>query len=121
MKTKHQQEPEVIEPEVMPPDPERKSNRSRGQTDWVKKKITVIGIGFFLDALDFLTSGLIGIRFGFIAGFIAAFFLFSLMKIDLKRRILYSLGAGIYCWIPGTEVIPLGTILGALFELKRKN
>ena len=119
MNTKHQKEPEVIEPEVLPPDPKGNSNKSREQSDWLKRRITVIGIGLFLDTLDFLTFGPIGIRIGFLAGFIAAFILFSLLKIDLKRRILYSLGAGIYCLIPGTERIPLGTVLGALFGLRK--
>jgi hypothetical protein len=75
-------------------------------------------IGLLLDMLDFLTRGTLGIRFGLPLGFAAALVLFTLAGIPLRRRILYSIAAGTYCLIPGTERFPLGTALGALLRLR---
>jgi len=118
MKSGAGEEPEVLEPEVLPPDPGRQQKKTGDQPSWINERIKAIGIGLVLDALDLVTLGPSGL-IGFLIGFLTTFYLFGLMKIDLQRRILYSVGAGIYCLIPGTERIPLGTILGTLFGLKR--
>jgi hypothetical protein len=111
-------EPEVLEPEVLPPEPGNSKKGPENRSTWINDRIKAIGIGLALDALDLITLGPSGL-IGFLIGFIVTFYLLGLMKIDLQRRILYSVGAGIYCLIPGTERIPLGTILGTLFGLKR--
>ena len=110
---------EVLEPEVLPPDPGKARQRGRRQTKWVDERIRAIGMGLLLDALDLMTWGPSG-WIGLLIGFTASFYLLGLMKIEMQRRILYSIGAAIYCFIPGTGRIPLGTILGAVFGLKRR-
>ena len=75
-------------------------------------------IGLSLDLLDFLTRGPLGVRVGFLAGFIAAFYLLGYARLPMKRRVLYSIGAGVYCLIPGTEMLPLGTLFGAFQKMR---
>ena len=111
-------EPEVIEPEVLPPEQKRSGPGASPPRSGTKSRLAMILVGFLLDGLDLLTFGPLGIRLGFIVGFLAAFFLFSSVGIPMKKRLLYSLAAGVYCLIPGTERWPLGTILAALMGLR---
>jgi hypothetical protein len=110
--------PEVIEPEVLPPEPDPPPPGRRDPLAGIKRRLLMIFVGVLLDALDFLTMGRAGIQVGFLAGFLAAFTLFSLLQLPLKKRILFSIGAGIYCMIPMTERFPLGTILAIMFGLR---
>ena len=116
MTSQQHSRPEAIEPEVLPP--ESGGPRTTLPPHGVKGRLTWILIGLLLDALDFMTMGPLGIRAGFLAGFFAAFGLLSWVRIPLKRRLLYSLAAGIYCTIPGTEGLPLGTLLAALIKIR---
>ena len=118
MNQREREEPEVIEPEVLPPQRDTASRDTAPASRDARGRIMLILVGLLLDALDLLTFGPLGIRFGFFVGFVAAFVLFSLVGVSLKRRFLCSLLAGIYCLVPGTERFPLGTVLAAMMGLR---
>lgn len=86
----------------------------------MNNRLLLILIGLLLDALDMLTLGPLGLKFGLPAGFITAYVLFSLVRIPLRRRLLYSLAAGLYCMLPGTAVVPLGALLGAWLGFRKQ-
>lgn len=109
-------DPEVLEPEVLPPTPhgaESRGQRRRPGSDRIK----FILIGLLLDFLDLRTFGPLGPA-GFILGVGTAFVLLGLMDVPMRKRALISLGAGVYCLLPGTEALPLGTLLGALLKFR---
>ncbi len=107
--------PEAIEPEVLPPE----SDGHRLPPGKQPGRLTWVFIGFMLDALDLLTLGPLGLKVGIPLGFLAGFALFSLLNIPLRRRVLYSVGAAIYCAAPATGPFPLGTLLALLMKLPR--
>lgn len=107
--------PEVLEPEVLPPE----NDDRRLPPGDEPGRLTWIFVGMMLDALDFLTFGPLGLKIGLPVGMLAGFALFSLLKIPLRRRVLYSIAAGIYCAVPATSPFPLGTLLALLMKLPR--
>lgn len=109
--------PEVIEPEVLPPEDDGRRLPPGDKPG----RLTWIFIGFMLDALDALTLGPLGLKIGIPAGILVGFALFSLLKVPLRRRVLYSIGAGIYCAVPMTGPLPLGTLLALLMKLPRND
>lgn len=111
--------PIEVTPEVLPPESEgRSGDRPRPEESRGPSRMNLALIGLLLDMLDFLTRGTLGIRFGLPLGFIAAFVLLTLAGVPLRRRVLYSAAAGVYCLIPGTERFPLGTVFGVLLRLR---
>lgn len=112
-------EPEVIEPEVLPPEPEAGAGRARPPPPPRGPRWTPTLVGFLLDALDVLTFGPLGLRGGLVAGSLAAFALLSMLGVPFRFRIPIALGAGVYCAMPGTEFLPLGTLIGVLLRAAR--
>ena len=111
-----QTRPDVLEPEVLPP--KSRGSESRGQQRPGSDRVKFILIGLTLDLLDYLTLGPIGLRVGFFVGALAAFGLLGFLRVPMAKRILISIGAGVYCMMPGTAPLPLGTLLGALLKLR---
>jgi hypothetical protein len=70
--------------------------------------------GMLIDSLDLITFGPVGLIAGLPLGAAAGYWLGQSMGLDRQGRRICSLAAGIYCTIPFTEIIPLGTIVGAL-------
>lgn len=116
-----QSKPIEVTPEVLPPQSGGYGDPSPPHTqagDPGPSRTHLALIGLVLDLLDLITWGPIGTRLGLPIGFAAAFALLTLAGMPLKRRLLLSAGAGLYCLLPGTERIPLGTLLGTFLRLR---
>ncbi|MBX3444301.1 MAG: hypothetical protein KF774_18000 [Planctomyces sp.] len=72
-----------------------------------------IAAGMIIDSIDLLTLGPIGLYAGPAIGGLAGFWLGRCLRLSGRESLLCGVIAAIYCSIPFTEVMPLGTIAGA--------
>ena len=70
--------------------------------------------GILIDIVDLETFGPIGLYLGLPIGGFAGYWMGRALGLDRKPSLLCALLAGIYCMIPGTEMIPVATVVGAL-------
>ena len=77
-----------------------------------------VAAGLIIDAVDFVTFGPIGLALGFPIGAAAGYWLARSLRLETNPSLLCALIAGVYCTIPGTELLPLGTLVGALVRLE---
>lgn len=77
-----------------------------------------VGAGLIIDAVDFVTFGPVGLALGFPVGAAAGYWLARSLRLETNPSLLCALIAGVYCTIPGTELLPLGTLVGALVRLE---
>lgn len=77
-----------------------------------------IGAGMMIDAVDFITYGPIGLVLGLPVGAAAGYWLGRSMRLESHMCWICAAVAGIYCTIPGTELLPLGTLVGALVRFQ---
>lgn len=73
--------------------------------------------GIIIDFVDLATFGPVGLVLGFPVGAAAGFWLAQCMGLDRKVSAICAAIAGVYCTIPNTEFIPLGTLVGAFVRL----
>ena len=69
--------------------------------------------GLIIDFVDLATFGPIGLVLGLPIGAFAGYWMGRALGLSKKPSLLCALAAGIYCTIPGTEMIPLATLVGA--------
>lgn len=105
--------PKVLEPEVLPPENEASSPGSDGPGRGPARASLLVA-GLLIDAVDFLTIGPTGIRFGFLLGFAASLLALTILRVPLRNRLIWSLLAGFYCALPLTERLPLASLFGLL-------
>ncbi len=74
--------------------------------------------GMLLDLLDFFTAGPVGLFTGLAVGGVGAYLLGSLYRLPRKQKLWLALAAGVYCSLPGTAPIPLGTLVGAWLGIR---
>lgn len=74
--------------------------------------------GMIIDTVDFVTFGPIGLAIGIPVGAIAGYWLGQSMALGKNASLFCAVAAGIYCTIPFTELLPLGTMVGALVRYK---
>ena len=77
-----------------------------------------IAAGFLLDLVDLATYGPIGLWAGLVLGGAAGWLLAASVGVPRSRRLGYALVAGVYCSMPFTEFLPVGTLVGALIRLR---
>lgn len=77
-----------------------------------------VGAGLIIDAVDFVTFGPVGLALGFPIGAAAGYWLARSLRLETNPSLLCAIIAGVYCTIPGTELLPLGTLVGALVRLE---
>ena len=70
--------------------------------------------GLVIDFVDFATFGPIGLYLGLPIGGFAGYWMGRALGLERKPSLLCALLAGVYCMIPGTEMIPVATVVGAL-------
>jgi hypothetical protein len=70
---------------------------------------------------DLATFGPLGLRFGLLIGAVSGWLLAPSLGVSPQRRWLCALGSGVYCMLPFTSFLPLGTVLGALVRLQGKS
>jgi hypothetical protein len=94
----------------------RKARMNKRFWDLLKRferSLGPVGAGMVLDLVDFATFGPIGIFLGYIAGSAVSWYLTGVLGLPMKWRKMISIFGGIYCMVPGTELIPVATIVGA--------
>lgn len=69
--------------------------------------------GMIIDGVDFVTFGPMGLICGLPVGGLAGYWLGRCLGFDRELSVYCGIVAGIYCTIPGTELLPLGTLIGA--------
>ena len=69
--------------------------------------------GLVIDLVDLATFGPIGLVLGLPIGGAAGFWMGRCLGLPTKASLLCALLAGIYCTIPGTEMLPIATLVGA--------
>ena len=77
-----------------------------------------VAAGLIIDAVDFVTFGPVGLALGFPVGAAAGYWLARSLRLETNPSLLCALIAGVYCTIPGTELLPLATLVGALVRLE---
>lgn len=98
---------EPLEPEVLPPEgkePPPRTNRKHAE-----RAFGPIVAGLILDLADFSTLG----PLGFVLGAGIGWWLAGIFELPSQHRLLIALGAGAYCMIPMTGLIPVATLIGA--------
>lgn len=70
--------------------------------------------GLVIDFVDLSTFGPIGTYLGLPIGGFAGYWMGRALGLERKPSLLCALLAGIYCMLPGTEMIPVATVVGAL-------
>ena len=92
------------EPEQKPPaDTARRLNRAFGP----------VVAGLILDLVDFATFGPLGFFIGIPVGLAAGYWLGSCLGLERRHCVWIAMVSALYCTMPGTEFIPLGTLVGA--------
>ena len=69
--------------------------------------------GIIIDLVDLATFGPIGLVLGLPIGGAAGFWMGRCLGLSKKVSLLCALAAGVYCTIPGTEMLPIATLIGA--------
>ena len=97
METPHRPEP------APPPSQAARLNRAFGP----------VVAGLIIDLVDLATFGPIGLVLGLPIGGAAGYWMGRTLGLNKKASLLCALAAGIYCTLPGTELLPLATLVGA--------
>jgi hypothetical protein len=72
-----------------------------------------LAAGIILDALDLSTFGPFGLAVGLPIGCFAGYWMGQALGLRRSTSLWCAAAAGLYCTMPGTEFIPLATIVGA--------
>lgn len=80
-----------------------------------------IAAGLLIDSVDLVTFGPLKRLVGFPAGALAGFWMASIFRLPMKQRLLCALAAGVYCFIPGLEFIPVATLIGAFVRFRQSD
>lgn len=94
---------EGVEGEGRSPEVLRRANRVFGP----------IIAGMIIDLVDFATFGPVGLVLGLPVGGLAGYWMGKALGFGRRGSVWCAVSAGVYCTIPGTEMIPLATIVGA--------
>ncbi|MCA9061584.1 MAG: hypothetical protein KDA96_00915 [Planctomycetaceae bacterium] len=79
----------------------------------VNHAIGPVAAGMIIDGLDLLTFGPVGLVLGIPVGMLAGFWLGKSLGLEQRASLVCAIAAGVYCAFPLTEVLPLGTLIGA--------
>ena len=90
-------------PEVKPKSTLRRMNRAFGP----------VVAGLILDLVDLATFGPIGFFIGIPVGLAAGYWLGTCLALERRHCLWVAMASALYCTMPGTEFIPLGTLVGA--------
>ena len=74
--------------------------------------------GVIIDFVDFATYGPIGYILGLPVGGVAGYWMGRCLGLSRLNSFYCALAAGVYCTIPGTELIPLATLVGAYVRFR---
>lgn len=74
--------------------------------------------GLVIDVVDFATFGPIGLVLGLPLGGLAGYWMGRALGLSTRGARWCALAAGLYCMLPGTEIFPLATLVGAFVRFK---
>jgi len=99
--------------------PKNSASEKTGITgDRVNYALGPLAAGMILDAVDLITFGPAGLALGLPVGALAGYWLATSLRLSQNTSLLCAALAAVYCTIPGTEVLPLGTLVGALLRFE---
>lgn len=101
--------------ETLPAETPKKEKRTLAR---LNHALGPIGAGMIIDVVDLTTYGPIGLVLGVPIGAFAGYWLARSMRLEPTTCWILAAVAGIYCTIPGTEFLPLGTLVGALVRFE---
>ena len=90
----------------------RKANLTQAQR--LNRAFGPVVAGLIIDFVDLAMFGPIGVYLGLPIGGFAGYWMGRALGLERKPSLLCALLAGVYCMIPGTEMIPVATVVGAL-------
>jgi len=103
--------------EFLMSDPEKQQSPSRKLSRYHYAFGPVVA-GLIIDAVDLVTFGPVGLALGVPIGAAAGYWLARSLRLETNASLICAVMAGVYCTIPGTELLPLGTLVGALVRLE---
>jgi len=115
--------PAATEPDGAPADA-RAPSAPAAPRDWARtarranRAFGPVVAGIIIDAVDFLTPGPIGFVLGPPLGAGAGYWLGRSLGLSRRGSLVAALAGAIYCTVPGTEFLPLGTIVGACVRFR---
>lgn len=113
---------EELEVERLPPreesGPAAAGSREPTFAGRVRAAFDPVAAGLLVDVLDALTRGALA-PLGLLLGVPLGYFLGRRAGLTPRRALLLGLGIGVYCVIPITTVIPLGTLTGIYLRFWR--
>ena len=108
-------EPLEVEVERLPEhEHERRADRDEPPHAGLRGALGPILGGIALDLLDFATLGPMGAKLGLPLGFLCGWWWGGQLGLRRRQRLTLALVAGVYCMLPGTRILPLGTLFGTL-------
>ena len=84
-----------------------------GQAARLNRAFGPVVAGLIIDLVDLATFGPIGLVLGLPIGGAAGYWMGRTLGLNKKASLLCALAAGVYCTIPGTEMLPIATVVGA--------
>jgi hypothetical protein len=84
-----------------------------------RRQLPPMVAGMLVDLLDVATMGLTGLYVGLPVGLAVGFYLGRRMGMSHRRSLGLGALCGVYCAIPATSPIPLGTLIGAYRAMGR--
>lgn len=76
--------------------------------------------GYLLDLVDLATFGPVGFYLGPLLGGLLGWWLATVYRFGVLGQSLMTLITAMYCVLPGTELVPLATIVLALVRFSNK-
>jgi len=103
---------------------QQKIDESLSQLSWGERLFRSFGplaAGYILDFLDLVTWGAVGLYLGSILGGLMGWWLAVVYRLGVFAQCLLTVLTAFYCLLPGTELLPLATIIMALYRFSKKH
>ncbi len=101
-----------------PAEPDQQDKPKLGDLRRANRILGPVIAGMIIDLVDFATFGPVGLVLGFPFGGLAGYWMGRALGFGTRGSIWCGIASGVYCTIPGTEFIPLATIVGACARFK---
>ncbi len=95
-------------------DPAAPTQPKPTQAQRINRAFGPVVAGLIIDFVDLATFGPMGMYLGLPIGACAGYWMGRALGLERKVALLCACAAGIYCMMPGTEMIPIATVVGAL-------